>query len=226
MNFTSLWECDTLITCPIWQSCASLPCLPPLQIRNTHKCIDLIFRCRELQPTRHTTANQWVSTELDTRACTVTFQHTASTFTCSSGWVGFRNTQISMLLGVTQKRNVRSKFWWFTRSCNSHYVSHFAAFFIVVGSKTSIAESCNEFHNHTQTPSPTQRIWHRVHRAAVLVQLSFRFVLGGTGQQPQAARAHSCMPQHLVFVGYVRIGTQVKNASVSAPSSWRPFTGT
>jgi hypothetical protein len=75
-------------------------------------------------------------------------------------------------------------------------------------------------------PSPTQRIWHRVHRAAVLVQLSFRFVLGGTGQQPQAARAHSCMPQHLVFVGYVRIGTQVKNASVSAPSSWRPFTGT
>jgi hypothetical protein len=25
--------------------------------------------------------------------------------------------------------------------CNSHYVSHFAAFFIVVGAKTSIAES-------------------------------------------------------------------------------------
>lgn len=25
--------------------------------------------------------------------------------------------------------------------CNSHYVSHFAAFFIVVGAKTSVAES-------------------------------------------------------------------------------------
>jgi hypothetical protein len=79
--------------------------------------------------------------------CTVTVQLTASTLTCGSGWVGFRNTQISMLLGITQKRNVRSKFWWFTRSCNSHYVSHFAAFFIVVGSKTSIAESCNELYS-------------------------------------------------------------------------------
>ena len=30
------------------------------------------------------------------------------------------------------------------KSCNSHYVSHFAAFFIVVGAQTSIAESCNK----------------------------------------------------------------------------------
>ena len=28
------------------------------------------------------------------------------------------------------------------KTCNSHYVSHFAAFFIDVGTKTSIAESC------------------------------------------------------------------------------------
>ena len=42
----------------------------------------------------------------------------------------------------TQESNVRSKILWFTRSCNSHYVSHFAAFFIVVGAKTSVAESC------------------------------------------------------------------------------------
>ena len=145
------------------------------------------------------------------RTCTVTFQHTASTFTCSSGWVGFRNTQISMLLGITQKRNVRSKFWWFTRSCNSHYVSHFAAFFIVVGSKTSIAESCNEFYNRTQTPKALPRGSGRgVNHAAVLVQLSFCFVLGGTEQRPQATRARSRMPQHLfVFVYYVRIGNQV-----------------
>ena len=31
----------------------------------------------------------------------------------------------------TRKRNLRSKIWWFTVFCNSHYVSHFAAFFIV-----------------------------------------------------------------------------------------------
>jgi hypothetical protein len=60
----------------------------------------------------------------------------------ASGLVGFTNTQTGMLPGISWKRNVRSKFWWFTRSCNSHYVSHFAAFFIVVGPKTSIAESC------------------------------------------------------------------------------------
>ena len=42
----------------------------------------------------------------------------------------------------TRKRNLRSKFWWFTEFCNSHYVSHFAAFFIVARAKISIAESC------------------------------------------------------------------------------------
>jgi len=44
--------------------------------------------------------------------------------------------------GNSQWRNVRSKFWWLTRFCDSHHVSHFAAFFIVVGAETSIAESC------------------------------------------------------------------------------------
>ena len=43
-----------------------------------------------------------------------------------------------------QKRNMRSKIRWLTRFCNSHYVSHFAAFFIVVGAKTSIAESAKK----------------------------------------------------------------------------------
>ena len=45
----------------------------------------------------------------------------------------------------TRKRNLRSKVWWFTEFCNSHYVSHFAAFFIVARAKISIAESC--FHH-------------------------------------------------------------------------------
>lgn len=41
-----------------------------------------------------------------------------------------------------QDRNVRSKIRWFTRYRNSHYISQFAAFFIDVGAKTSIAERC------------------------------------------------------------------------------------
>ena len=45
----------------------------------------------------------------------------------------------------TRKCNVRSKIWWFTKICNSHYVSHFAAFFIVVRAKTSVAESRKTF---------------------------------------------------------------------------------
>ena len=40
---------------------------------------------------------------------------------------------------------LRSKFWWLTGFCNSHDVSHFAAFFIVVGAKTSVAESVGMF---------------------------------------------------------------------------------
>ena len=42
----------------------------------------------------------------------------------------------------TRKRNLRSKIWWFTEFCNSHYVSHFAAFFIVARTKRSIVKSC------------------------------------------------------------------------------------
>ncbi len=40
-----------------------------------------------------------------------------------------------------RKCKVRSKFWWLTGFCNSHDVSHFAAFFIDMGAKTSVAES-------------------------------------------------------------------------------------
>ena len=37
---------------------------------------------------------------------------------------------------------MRSKIRWFTEFCNSHYVSHFAAFFIVARTKISVAKSC------------------------------------------------------------------------------------
>ena len=39
--------------------------------------------------------------------------------------------------------NMRSKIRWFTEFCNSHYVSHFAAFFIVARAKISVVESCS-----------------------------------------------------------------------------------
>ncbi|WCJ18540.1 hypothetical protein M5689_000884 [Euphorbia peplus] len=38
-------------------------------------------------------------------------------------------------------RNLRSKTRWFARSCNSHQVSHFAAFFIDARAEISVAES-------------------------------------------------------------------------------------
>ena len=40
---------------------------------------------------------------------------------------------------------MRSKIRWFTEFCNSHYVSHFAAFFIVTRAKISVVESCPLF---------------------------------------------------------------------------------
>ena len=58
-------------------------------------------------------------------------------------WSLFRtDTQRSVVSGLSRDRNLRSKIWWFTEFCNSHYVSHFAAFFIVRGAKISIVNSC------------------------------------------------------------------------------------
>jgi hypothetical protein len=42
----------------------------------------------------------------------------------------------------TKERKMRSKIRWFTEFCNSHYLSHFAAFFIDARAKRSVAESC------------------------------------------------------------------------------------
>ena len=45
-------------------------------------------------------------------------------------------------------RQLRSKIRWFTEFCNSHYLSHFAAFFIDARAKISIAKSCIWIINH------------------------------------------------------------------------------
>ena len=52
------------------------------------------------------------------------------------------DTEAGMLSGISRKRSVRSSPYWFTESCNSQCLSHFAAPFIVVRAETSIAESC------------------------------------------------------------------------------------
>ena len=62
------------------------------------------------------------------------------------------DTQRGVPLGLSRRRNLRSKIWWFTEFCNSHYVSHFAAFFIVTRTKISVVKSCSEFRI-------TQKLW-------------------------------------------------------------------
>ena len=52
-------------------------------------------------------------------------------------------------------RNLRSKTRWFTGFCNSHQVSHFAAFFIDARAEISVAESHFDFRKsatHAQGP--------------------------------------------------------------------------
>ncbi len=42
----------------------------------------------------------------------------------------------------TCERKLRSRIWWFTEFCNSHYVSHFAALVIVARTEISVVKSC------------------------------------------------------------------------------------
>ena len=52
------------------------------------------------------------------------------------------DTEAGMLSGISRKRSIRSRTYWFTEFCNSQCLSHFAAPFIVVRAETSVAESC------------------------------------------------------------------------------------
>ena len=55
------------------------------------------------------------------------------------------DTQPSILPGIFLEVQCAFKILMIPKSCNSYYISHFAAFFIVVGAKKSIAESCITF---------------------------------------------------------------------------------
>ncbi len=55
---------------------------------------------------------------------------------------GKTDTERGKVLTRGQDRNVRSKIRWFTEFCNSHFISRFAAFFIVACTERSTANSC------------------------------------------------------------------------------------
>ena len=63
-------------------------------------------------------------------------------------------------LGRSLKRNMRSKIRTLTEFCNSHYVSHFAAFFIVARAKISIVESCLWFVSPARKGHPPRKESH------------------------------------------------------------------
>ena len=52
------------------------------------------------------------------------------------------DTQTGMLLGIPRSARCVQRFDDSLKICNSHYLSHFAAFFIDARAKRSIAESC------------------------------------------------------------------------------------
>ena len=60
-------------------------------------------------------------------------------------WYLFKRRSNKHTFRNTKRCNVRSKIRWFTKFCNSHYLSHFAAFFIDARTKRSVVESCNFF---------------------------------------------------------------------------------
>jgi len=51
------------------------------------------------------------------------------------------NPEANLLARVSQKHRIHSKSYWFTETCNSQCLLHFAAPFMVVQAETSIAEN-------------------------------------------------------------------------------------
>ena len=67
------------------------------------------------------------------------------------------DSEADMLSGISRKRNAHSRYYWFTEFCNSQCSSHFAAPFIGIRAKTSIAESCKI--KIERTSSPMNSLW-------------------------------------------------------------------
>ena len=93
---------------------------------------------------------------------------------------------------VTSGRSciLRSKVWWFTEFCNSHCVSHFAAFFIVAWTKISIVENLVNKHQGGNTMKAQESIL--LARTVALLQRSphqsSSATHGQSDQQPLASK--------------------------------------
>ena len=73
------------------------------------------------------------------------------------------DTEADMLSGISRKRNAHSSHYWFSEFCNSQCSSHFAAPFIGVRAKTSIAESFRKksrtISGPKKTPCKQDEVW-------------------------------------------------------------------
>ena len=92
------------------------------------------------------------------------------------------DTEASMLSGISRKRSIRSSPYWFTESCNSQCLSHFAVPFIVARAETSIAESqwestakkCNAARKNSSQREGDNKYWKEVTSThPALLPLSF-----------------------------------------------------
>ena len=93
---------------------------------------------------------------LDSQACTTIARIDMQVRSLAEGKV---DTEADMLSGISRKRNAHSSHYWFSEFCNSQCLSHFAAPFIGVRAKTSIAESFKSmFKKDTEVPKESKQI--------------------------------------------------------------------
>lgn len=122
--------------------------------------VDLKRRCC----VQHFYSHTWHSTDSHQTFLFLSQDHTQTKniiFLVRGGfvWRFGIDTRPGMLWHWLSQRNVRSKFQWFTELCNSHYVSHFAAFFIDTRAKRSTVESRRFFVFHTHTHTQYVLLW-------------------------------------------------------------------
>src|SRR2546423_14276844 len=91
-------------------------------------------------------------------------------------------------------RNLRSKTRWFAGFCNSHQVSHFAAFFIDARAEISVAESRFLFKKRRQR--------------------SFR--------DPEAGTGRTCLLFHFMF-SLARLRSEERRVGKECRSRWSPY---
>lgn len=89
----------------------------------------------------HSIPSNVVTTSFDRIQC-IRYHSFKDTFHYPNSTISsYTNQTILKQVYSQRKCNMRSKIWWLTEFCNSHYLSHFAAFFIESRAKISIAYS-------------------------------------------------------------------------------------